>query len=60
MAPKSKEFADKHKKSDKDIEDAEEKGHDVTFKAGGKDMKQAASRGNDNLSNGDKKPKEAK
>lgn len=60
MAPKSKEFADKHKKSDKDIEDAEEKGHDVTFKAGGKDMKQAPSRGNDNLNNGDKKPKEAK
>lgn len=53
-SPKSKEFIAKHKKSDKDIEDAEEKGHDVTFKAGGKDMKQAPNRGNDNLSTGDK------
>ena len=32
--PKSKEFAAAHKKSDKKIEDGEEAGHDVTFKAG--------------------------
>lgn len=50
-----KEVIAKHKKSDKKIEDGEEKGHDVTFKAGGKDMKQAPARsGADNLSNGDK------
>lgn len=52
-SPKSKEFIDQHKKSDKKIEDAEEDGHDKTFKAGGKAMKQAPSRGNDNLKNGD-------
>lgn len=47
-----------HKKSDKKIEDQEEEGHDVTFKAGGKDMKQAPARsGADNLKNGDKSPK---
>jgi flagellum-specific peptidoglycan hydrolase FlgJ len=40
-SPKSKEFIAKHKKSDKKIEDSEEEGHDVTFKAGGKTMKQA-------------------
>ena len=46
-----------HKKSDKKIEDQEEEGHDVTFKAGGKDMKQAPARsGADNLKNGDKTP----
>lgn len=33
-SPKSKEFAAAHKKSDKKIEDGEEAGHDVTFKAG--------------------------
>lgn len=60
QSPKSKEFVAKHKKSEKDIEDAEEKSHDTVFKAGGKDMKQAPTRGNDNLNNGDKKPKEAK
>jgi len=47
-----------HKKSDKKIEDAEEESHDVTFKAGGKDMKQSPARGGaDNLKNGDKSPK---
>jgi hypothetical protein len=46
-----------HKKSDKKIEDQEEEGHDVTFKAGGKDMKQSPARsGADNLKNGDKTP----
>jgi len=59
-SPKSKEFIDQHKKSDKKIEDNEEDGHDKTFKAGGKDMKQAPNRGNDNLSNGDKKPVKGK
>lgn len=59
-SPMSKEFIAKHKKSDKKIEDAEEDGHDKTFKAGGKDMKQAPNRGNDNLSNGDKKPVKGK
>ena len=44
-----------HKKSDKKVEDQEEKSHDTVFKAGGKDMKQAPARsGADNLSNGDK------
>lgn len=52
-----KEVIKMHKKSDKKIEDGEEKGHDVTFKAGGKDMKQSPARsGADNLSNGDKTP----
>jgi len=47
-----------HKKSDKKIEDAEEEGHDITFKAGGKSMKQSPARsGADNLNNGDKTPK---
>ena len=32
-SPKSKEFANAHKKSDKKIEDNEEDGHDKTFKA---------------------------
>lgn len=59
-SPKSKEFIDQHKKSDKKIEDDEEDGHDKTFKAGGKEMKQAPNRGNDNLSNGDKKPVKGK
>ena len=50
-----KEVIKMHKKSDKKIEDGEEKGHDVVFKAGGKDMKQAPARsGADNLKNGDK------
>ena len=45
-----------HKKSEKKYEDDEEDGHTKTFKAGGKDMKQAPARsGADNLSNGDKK-----
>ena len=45
-----------HKKSDKKYEDDEEDGHTKTFKAGGKDMKQAPARsGADKLSNGDKK-----
>lgn len=53
-----KEFIKMHKKSDKKIEDGEEEGHDVTFKAGGKTMKQSPARsGADNLSNGDKTPK---
>ena len=53
-----KEFIKMHKKSDKKIEDGEEAGHDVTFKAGGKTMKQSPARsGADNLSNGDKTPK---
>ena len=44
-----------HKKSDKKVEDEEEKSHDTVFKAAGKDMKQAPARsGADNLSNGDK------
>ena len=52
-----KEVIKMHKKSDKKIEDGEEKGHDVTFKAGGKGMKQSPARsGADNLSNGDKTP----
>ena len=52
-----KKVIDMHKKSDKKIEDQEEEGHDVTFKAGGKDMKQAPARsGADNLKNGDKTP----
>ena len=53
-----KEVIKMHKKSDKKIEDGEEESHDVTFKAGGKDMKQSPARsGADNLSNGDKTPK---
>ena len=53
-----KEVIKMHKKSDKKIEDQEEESHDVTFKAGGKDMKQAPARsGADNLKNGDKTPK---
>ncbi len=45
-----------HKKSDKKVEDEEEDSHTKTFKAGGKDMKQAPARsGADKLSNGDKK-----
>ena len=52
-----KKVIDMHKKSDKKIEDQEEEGHDVTFKAGGKDMKQSPARsGADNLKNGDKTP----
>jgi hypothetical protein len=52
-----KEVIKNHKKSDKKIEDQEEESHDVTFKAGGKDMKQSPARsGADNLSNGDKAP----
>jgi len=54
-SPKSKEFIAKHKQSDKKIEDGEEKGHDMATKAG-QVTKQAPNRGNDNLSNGDKKP----
>ena len=51
-----KKFIAMHKKSDKKIEDAEEEGHDVTFKAGGKTMKQSPARsGADNLKNGDTK-----
>mgnify|MGYP001027062822 CR=1 FL=1 len=54
-SPKSKEFIAKHKQSDKKIEDGEEEGHDMATKAG-QVTKQAPNRGNDNLSNGDKKP----
>ena len=54
-SPKSKEFIAKHKKSDKKIEDGEEQGHEMATKAG-QVTKQAPNRGNDNLSNGDKKP----
>jgi len=55
-SPNDKKFIGMHKKSDKKIEDGEEAGHDVTFKAGGKTMKQAPARsGADNLKNGDTK-----
>jgi hypothetical protein len=60
-SPKSKEFIAKHKKSEKKYEDDEEDGHNKTFKAAGKDMKQAPARnGADNLSNGDKSPVKGK
>ena len=55
MSPKSKDFVDAHKKSDKDHEGHEEDGHTKTFKATRSVSKQAASRGNDNLKNGDTK-----
>jgi hypothetical protein len=53
-SPKSKEFMDMHKKSEKDIEDKEEQGHkDVQKVADG--IKQAPARSGDQLANGDKK-----
>lgn len=61
MQPETKRAKDAHDgQSDKKIENDEEDGHTKTFKAGGKDMKQAPSRGNDNLSNGDKSPVKGK
>ena len=54
-SPKSKEFMDMHKKSDKDIEDKEEQGHKDVTKVADKVSPAPARRG-DNLSNGDKKP----
>jgi hypothetical protein len=53
-SPKSKEFMDMHKKSDKEIEDKEEQGHKDVVKAG-KATKPAPARGSsDQLANGDK------
>jgi hypothetical protein len=53
-SPKSKEFMDMHKKSDKDIEDKEEQGHQDVTKVADK-VKPAPARRGDNLGNGDKK-----
>lgn len=53
-SPKSKEFMDMHKKSDKDIEDKEEQGHKDAQKVTDK-TPTAKDRGGDQLSNGDKK-----
>ena len=53
-SPKSKEFMDMHKKSDKEIEDKEEQGHKDVSKAG-RATKAAPARGSsDQLANGDK------
>lgn len=53
-----KDVVKNHKKSDKKIEDGVEDAIAKTFKAGGKDQKQATARsGADNLKNGDKSPK---
>jgi hypothetical protein len=57
-SPKSKEFMDMHKKSDKEIEDKEEQGHDDVSKAGRAVKSQASSRRGDNLGNGDSKSPE--
>jgi len=55
-SPNDKKFIAMHKKSDKKIEDGVEDSHAKTFKAGGKDQKQAPARsGADNLKNGDTK-----
>ena len=55
-SPKSKEFMDMHKKSEKDIEDKEEQGHkDVQKVTDG--IKQAPARSGDQLANGDSKKK---
>jgi hypothetical protein len=53
-SPKSKEFMDMHKKSEKDIEDKEEQGHKDVTKVTDK-TPTAKDRGGDQLSNGDKK-----
>lgn len=53
-SPKSKEFMDMHKKSNKDIEDKEEQGHKDVTKVADK-VKPAKDRGGDQLANGDKK-----
>ncbi len=53
-SPKSKEFMDMHKKSNKDIEDKEEQGHKDVQKVADK-VKQAPARKGDQLDNGDKK-----
>jgi hypothetical protein len=55
-SPKSKEFADAHKKSDKEMEDKEEKGHDDVAKAGRAVKSQSPARRGDNLKGGDNKP----
>jgi hypothetical protein len=56
-SPKSKEFMDMHKKSDKDIEDKEEQGHQDVQKVADK-VKPSPARGSaDQLANGDKKIK---
>ena len=47
-SPKSKEFMDAHKKSDKKIEDNEEDGHDKTFKAQGGTKPKSGKRAQDN------------
>ena len=47
-SPKSKEFANAHKKSDKKIEDNEEDGHDKTFKAGQATKAKSGKRPQDN------------
>jgi hypothetical protein len=52
-SPKSKEFTSAHKKSDKKIEDGEEAGHDVTFKAGTVTKANSGKRPQDNAT-GDK------
>jgi hypothetical protein len=52
-SPKSKEFMDMHKKSNKDIEDKEEQGHKDVTKVTDK-TPTAKDRGGDQLSNGDK------
>lgn len=57
-SPKSKEFMDMHKKSDKEMEDKEEQGHDDVSKAGRAVKSQASSRRGDNLGNGDSKSPE--
>jgi len=53
-SPKSKEFADAHKKSEKKYEDDEEDGHDVTFKAQGGTKPKSGKRPQDNAA-GDNK-----
>lgn len=52
-SPKSKEFMDMHKKSDKEIEDKEEQGHKDVTKVTDK-TPTAKDRGGDQLANGDK------
>jgi len=46
-SPKSKEFIDQHKKSEKSIEDKEEQGHDDVSKAGRAVKSQAPKRGSE-------------
>lgn len=47
-SPKSKEFANAHKKSEKKYEDDEEDGHDITFKAGQVTKAKSGKRPQDN------------